>query len=469
MAVINTNISALLANQALGRANRTLASATTSLSTGLRINSAKDDAAGLSIANTMTAQINGLMQAVRNASDGISLVQVADAAISDIVNQLVRARTLAVQLGNDTLTSTDRESVFSEIEQAIFGAAQIVANTEFNTQPLLRSDSLPTDTLSVRQVNTQISAATASSSIAIASASNVLNTQTNIREVRDSINSYIVRPSVSTSGFTAPSSTINTTVAEMGPTWSADGQELLFASGRSGSDAIYSMPANGGVASVATLSDVTSQRFYAGGDRFRLTDGGTSVALDWKDSNGVWRTLASYPLFQQTWGGLKNFSFSPTDSATSVSFVYTDTKGNFQEVSVNRETRARTSQSLISTNDTLNITADQLDLGSAPNLVNMNTPDALFLVEKVNDAGTRQLTYWDGTGSSPAGGYYTISGTTIQFFGDARIGAEVSDDAQDYYQFTRSIDSNIGANFYSVDVPTGAELYNMDGSAGPVH
>ena len=115
--VINTNIKSLIAQQALNTNNRGLSKAMEQLSTGKRINSAADDAAGNAIASKMTAQIRGLNQAVRNANDGISMVQTAEGATQEITNMLQRMRELAVQSANATNSTGDRANLDSEFQQ----------------------------------------------------------------------------------------------------------------------------------------------------------------------------------------------------------------------------------------------------------------------------------------------------------------------------------------------------------------
>ena len=110
------------------------------LSSGLRINRAGDDAAGLAISEKMRGQIRGLTQASRNASDGISMIQTAEGALSETQNILQRMRELSVQSSNDTNTAADRESIQKEIEQLTEEIDRIGNNTEFNTQSLLKGD-----------------------------------------------------------------------------------------------------------------------------------------------------------------------------------------------------------------------------------------------------------------------------------------------------------------------------------------
>ena len=111
MTVINTNISANIARDAIGRNNRAMSTSMERLSTGLRINSAKDDAAGLAIANRMAGQISGLNMAARNANDAMSMVQTIEGATGEINNMLVRMRELAVQSASGTYSATDRRAL----------------------------------------------------------------------------------------------------------------------------------------------------------------------------------------------------------------------------------------------------------------------------------------------------------------------------------------------------------------------
>ena len=109
MAVINTNIGAMKAANASTTANKMLGTAMERLSSGKRINSAKDDAAGLAISSTMTAQIRGMNQAIRNANDGIALAQTADGALNEVTNMLQRVRELSIQSKSGTYQQSDRD------------------------------------------------------------------------------------------------------------------------------------------------------------------------------------------------------------------------------------------------------------------------------------------------------------------------------------------------------------------------
>ncbi|MBK9953218.1 MAG: flagellin [Candidatus Competibacteraceae bacterium] len=134
---INTNISSMNAQRSLVGSQDKLNTAMQRLTTGMRINSAKDDSAGLAIADRMTAQIKGLNQATRNASDGISLAQTAEGALQESTNILQRMRELAVQSANDTNTGTDRTSLQKEVGQLQQELNRIANTTSFNGKKLL--------------------------------------------------------------------------------------------------------------------------------------------------------------------------------------------------------------------------------------------------------------------------------------------------------------------------------------------
>ncbi|AJF07548.1 flagellin [Geoalkalibacter subterraneus] len=137
---INTNVASLNAQRNLGSSQSALGTAMQRLSSGLRINSAKDDAAGLAISNRMTSQIRGLNQAVRNANDGISLAQTAEGALQETTNLLQRMRELAVQSSNGTNTTEDQASLDAEFQQLITEIDRISTDTSFNNQTLLNGD-----------------------------------------------------------------------------------------------------------------------------------------------------------------------------------------------------------------------------------------------------------------------------------------------------------------------------------------
>ncbi len=135
--VINTNIMSLNSQRNLNKSQAALQVALERLSSGLRINSAKDDAAGLAISERFTSQIRGLNQAVRNANDGISLAQTAEGALAEGGNILQRVRELAVQSANATNSASDRQALQSEVGQLVSELDRIATSTDFNGQKLL--------------------------------------------------------------------------------------------------------------------------------------------------------------------------------------------------------------------------------------------------------------------------------------------------------------------------------------------
>ena len=137
---INNNIPALKANNLLKRTNNALDKSLEKLSSGRRINHAADDAAGMAISQKMKTQIDALNQATRNASDGISVIQTAEGALSEVSAILLRIRELAVQVANGTNTDQDRATISNEINQLNEEIQRISDTTEFNTKTLLNGN-----------------------------------------------------------------------------------------------------------------------------------------------------------------------------------------------------------------------------------------------------------------------------------------------------------------------------------------
>lgn len=137
---INHNISALKANMQLGKTDKKLQTSLERLTSGLKINKAADDAAGMAISRKMQTQIDALEQASRNAADGISVIQTAEGALAEVQTMIQRMRELAVQSANDTNTTSDRSSIQAEINQLNEEIQRISDNTEFNTKTLLNGN-----------------------------------------------------------------------------------------------------------------------------------------------------------------------------------------------------------------------------------------------------------------------------------------------------------------------------------------
>ena len=132
MTVINTNVGALMARTYATKANDKMQTSMERLSSGLRINSAADDAAGLAVANKMSSQLSGIKMAIRNSQDGISLVQTAESGMSEITNMILRMRELAVQMENGIYTAKDRDNAQLEVNALLAEVDKIANNTRFN-------------------------------------------------------------------------------------------------------------------------------------------------------------------------------------------------------------------------------------------------------------------------------------------------------------------------------------------------
>jgi len=147
MGVVNTNVNASVAQNALVRNERAMNTAMERLSTGQRINSAKDDAAGLAIASRMTSQIKGLEVGIRNANDAISMISTADGALIEVTNMLQRMRELALQSANGTTTAADRDYLHSEYANLISEIDRIAQNTQWNGNSLLNHATVASSTV----------------------------------------------------------------------------------------------------------------------------------------------------------------------------------------------------------------------------------------------------------------------------------------------------------------------------------
>ena len=134
---VNCNISAIIANNQLGKSENSVSQAIERLSSGLRINHAKDDASGMAISKKMHAQIKALEQSSRNTQDGVSVVQTAESALSEVEGMLQRMRELAVQAATDTNGDEDRAAIQLEMDELEKEINRISSDTEYNTMPLL--------------------------------------------------------------------------------------------------------------------------------------------------------------------------------------------------------------------------------------------------------------------------------------------------------------------------------------------
>jgi len=153
---INTNVDAFTAQRNLSSTALTYSKSVQKLSSGLRINSAADDAAGLAISEKLRAQIRGLAQAQRNAQDGISMIQTGEGAMNETTSMLQRMRELAVQASNDTLSSSDRTSINTELQQLEQEVNGVASRTKFNGQGLLSGSMVTTQSGGTANVGVQL-------------------------------------------------------------------------------------------------------------------------------------------------------------------------------------------------------------------------------------------------------------------------------------------------------------------------
>ncbi|MCM3442669.1 flagellin N-terminal helical domain-containing protein [Metabacillus halosaccharovorans] len=186
--IINHNISALNTLNKLNKNNKSTASAMAKLSSGLRINKASDDSAGLAISEKMRAQIRGLQQAQRNTQDGISLIQTAEGGLGTIQDpNLLRLRELAVQSANDTLTDEDRQQIQKEVGQLKKGINEIANNTEFNGIKLLNNEK----TTTTETVTTTIDVTTTTTTDILQWDKKISNTNEYLNDIEWNGNMYV--------------------------------------------------------------------------------------------------------------------------------------------------------------------------------------------------------------------------------------------------------------------------------------
>lgn len=201
---INTNMASLTAQRALGSTQGSLKTSMERLSTGLRINSAKDDSAGLAIAERMTSQVRGMAVASRNANDAISLAQTAEGSLGKIGESLQRMRELAVQSSNSTNSSTDRANLDEEYQALAAEVTRVIGGTKFNGNNLLNSaatdmafqvgaDNTATDAITVSLTDISagagMSASISGAAANITSAANALATMSNLDAAIDEVTS----------------------------------------------------------------------------------------------------------------------------------------------------------------------------------------------------------------------------------------------------------------------------------------
>jgi len=195
MSVINTNVNSLVTQNAITRNDKAMSLAMTQLSTGSRINSAKDDSAGMAISVKMNSQIRGLNMAVRNANDAISLVQTAEGAVDSVTSMLQRMRELAVQSATDTYSSSDRALMQQEFSQLSEEISRTATLTNFNGQQLLNAASTLTFHVGANSADTidfdtiKLSSTLAISGLTVASQGGATDAMSAITTALDNLNS----------------------------------------------------------------------------------------------------------------------------------------------------------------------------------------------------------------------------------------------------------------------------------------
>ncbi|QOR66247.1 PD40 domain-containing protein [Cytobacillus suaedae] len=446
------------------------------LATGQRIKAASNDAAGLAISQKLSALSRGSNQALRNVQDASAMVQVADGAMQEMTDILQRIRELTIQSMNGTNseikgtihTNADTLVIQNEVDELKKELNKIVEHTEFNNTKLLTNkeygeylyeNRITTKTIQLSQISQTNYVDVENNNVGSNTLSPVTLTHNQNR---------VFSPTV-LSTISQPESYIGTTVMDHLPRWSSDGSSIIFTSNRDSQN--YTLLADGSVdPALDSGTSIVSQQTLSSNGLMRLRNVDSVLYLEKRSSvYGSWTSVQSYS-YNYPNDNNGGYSFSPkVDSSGNTSFVYSDNQGNLKKVDVNINTFSVSSPvDLISTTDTLNVTTtnNTINLPSSPNLYNMNTMNTSLRIEKVNDSGSRILTFWDGIGVAPTEGYYTVSGRTVTFFNDAIIGSESLDDAQDYYRFSYTSDG-VGDKVYTTSIPTNAEIYNMHGEDGP--
>ena len=317
--IINTNISALTAQRNLTRAQSGLEKSIQRLSTGLRINNAADDAAGLAISDRLTAQIRGLNQAVRNANDGVSALQTADGSLNEVSNLLQRGRELAIQSANDSNSSSDRQSLNAELSNILAELDRLASTVQFNSRKLLDgtftnaqfqigANAFETVTFSIGSVNTTDLGAkilvgnamsstgftdlAAGQSITVNGVSVAIGAQTTIEGVIAAINNK--------SGDTAATATKNgqTVVTDTGFTALTGAGALQTLTLNGVGIALSTANADGASTFVATVNGFTNQTGVVAatnsvGVTFTRSSGGSIALSETTASVGVGDTVAS--------------------------------------------------------------------------------------------------------------------------------------------------------------------------------
>jgi len=319
--VIATNVGSLNSQRQLNRTQNDMARAMERLSSGLRINSAKDDAAGLAISTRMTAQIRGLNQAARNANDGISLAQTAEGALSEIGNNLQRLRELSVQSANATNSATDRASLQAEASQLIAEVSRVAGQTQFNGLNLLDG----TFTSQSFQVGANANQTIAVSSIADSRAS-ALGAHTLVADGTITGNTVVSATAASTGNGIGAETDLTLTTTSGGTTSAIS--YAINSSAKTIAAAINSAASGIGVTATATNSTTLSGLSAAGTVTFNLFGGDTSaggtsaISVSITDQNDLSNLVSAINGVQSSTG--ITAAFTTTGSKASITLSTTD-------------------------------------------------------------------------------------------------------------------------------------------------
>ena len=310
MSIINTNTISLNAQRNLSTNSASLATTIQRLSSGLRINSAKDDAAGLAISERFTTQIRGLNQAARNANDGISLAQVAEGALGSSASNLQRIRELAVQAANATNSATDRAALQSEVSALVAEVARIGTQTDFNGVKLLDGSF----TSKVFQVG-----ANAGETITVAT----------IADARSaSLGRYALTASGTIAGTTVAGANNGVTAATAATnftlTTAAGTTSPITYAANAGADAIASAINTGaaGIGVTATASNSTTLTGLTAAGTVSFTLGGQAVSAVISDQNDLGSLVSAINGVTSTTG--ISASFTSTSAKNSITLTTTD-------------------------------------------------------------------------------------------------------------------------------------------------
>jgi flagellin len=301
---INSNINAYVAANALSKNQRVMDTAMERLSTGVRINSAADDAAGLAISSKMTSQINGLKQAVRNANDAISLVQVAEGATAGISDMLQRMRELAVQAANGSYTANDRQALDNEFQQLSGEIDRIATDTQCNGKNLLDGTGFASSTATFQVGANDNQTITA----------NLGTLSTNLLGITASSSDYGAHPT------TAPTLT-QVAVGSAGSDTDGDGDnDLIYSNGNNSSVTVgvYENDGVGNFGNKQVIKSINDSGYYTD-IAFGDYDGDGDNDLIYSKGNNSSVTVGVYEN-----DGVGNFGNKQVVKSISGSGVYTD-------------------------------------------------------------------------------------------------------------------------------------------------